>query len=194
VLPDLARRGGGAAELEEFLTADATHRGPARRRSVADVLADLGLQLHCEPGRSAYDQCGLTLARVCFVKRSPGGAWLVGLDANRSSLAIPDRELFLDPVVLPAAAGTGGAVGVHLVGNLCHPADILSRHLVRLEAMPVAGDVLAFPNTAAYVMDFTESSTLLQRTAAKVAVARRGDRWRWWRDEDYEPALPEARP
>ena len=48
----------------------------------------------------------------------------MGLDANRSSLGIPDRELFLDPVVLPAEAGTGGAVGVHLVGNLCHPADI----------------------------------------------------------------------
>ncbi len=181
LLPALARRDAGALELEEFLTAQTRGRG---RSTVADAVTDHGLQLQCEPGRSMYDQCGLTLAKVTFVKRSPRGAWLVGLDANRTALNVPDREVFLDPVVLPAThgpgaaamvAGQGGeAVGVHLVGNLCHPADLLARHLVRMATLPAPGDVLAFPNTASYVMDFAESATLLHRTAPKVAAARRG--------------------
>jgi diaminopimelate decarboxylase len=191
LLPDFAVPRDGPAELAAFLASTMTRHG---RRPVADFLVENDLELHLEPGRALLDQAGLTLARVNFVKRTPGGAWLVGLDANRSALDSTDREFFPDPVLLPGAPTptevSQDPVGAYLGGNLCHPADLLSRHVTRFERRPRAGDSLAFLNTAGYVMDFTESATLLQRTATKVALARQQGRWRWWRDEDYQPALP----
>lgn len=202
-LPHFGLRHDGPAELEAFLTSRMTSFG---RREVATFLAENELELHLEPGRALLDQTGLTLARVSFVKRTPAGARLVGLDANASSLDTGDREFFTDPIVLlrtgtaspegalPAEGGTRdepGPVGAYLGGNLCHPGDLLTRHLTRLDRLPAPGDAVAFVNTAGYTMDFRESATLLQRTAAKVALTWTGGRWRWWRDEDYVPVPPD---
>lgn len=206
-LPDFALRDDGPTQLGDFLGATMSRHG---RRQIAAFLVENDLELHLEPGRALLDQAGLTLARVDFVKTTPAGTRLVGLDANRSSLDATDREFFPDPLLLPRSTGApqapgppgpdrpppapdrpppapDGPVGAYFGGNLCHPADLVTRHLTRLDRAPAPGDAVAFVNTAGYAMDFTESATLLQRTAAKVAVAHRGGRWRWWRDEDYPP-------
>ena len=53
--------------------------------------------------------------------------------------------------------------------------------------MPEEGDVIAFTNTAPYMMDFTESETLMHPVAEKVAVWNDGTRTRWARDSQYQP-------
>lgn len=185
------------AELTAFL--DTPLRGQAGRR-LGEFLVENLIEVHIEPGRAMYDQVGLTLARVTAVKHTPGGEWLVGLDMNRSNLDGTDREFFVDPIVLarvaPAAplVDSGGPVGVYFGGNLCLPGDLILRHKTFLDRLPVAGDVVVFPNTAAYFMDFAESATLMQRTAAKVAVVVDGGRVRWARDDDYAPILRGATP
>ncbi len=83
--------------------------------------------------------------------------------------------------------GRRGPVGVHLVGNLCLEADLITRRLVFLPRLPRAGDVLAFVNTAGYAMDFHAHQAQRQPSARTVAVEREGDSWRWCPDEDYWP-------
>jgi diaminopimelate decarboxylase len=193
-MPDFAVHEDGATQLDAFLSARMTRHG---RRGIATFLAENDLELHLEPGRALLDQAGLTLARVSFTKFTATGQQLIGLDANRTALDSTDREFFADPLLLPRPdtpddpddpADQDGPVGVYLGGNLCHPADLITRHLTRLDRLPRPGEALAFVNTAAYAMDFAESATLLQRTGAKVALDHRDGRWRWWRDEDYPPA------
>lgn len=180
------------AELAAFLATPMTRHGG---RDLGTFLAENLVELHVEPGRAMYDQLGLTAARVNFTKPTARGEWLVGLDMNRSNLDVVDREFFVDPILIPrSGAGTpqpgADPVGVYFGGNLCLPGDLILRHKTFLDRLPEAGDLVVFPNTAGYFMDFTESETLLQRVAPKVAVApgRRG--LSWWRDEDYVPVGP----
>jgi diaminopimelate decarboxylase len=88
-----------------------------------------------------------------------------------------------------AEADVPAPCAAYLLGNLCLPDDLVSRRLVPFPRPPRPGDLLAFPNTAGYFMDFSESQTLLQRTAAKVAVDRRAGRWSWSRDELFDPLV-----
>jgi diaminopimelate decarboxylase len=47
--------------------------------------------------------------------------------------------------------------------------------------------VVAFINTAPYMMDFTESETLMQPIAEKVAVWKEGNKFKWAMDRKYLP-------
>lgn len=171
-------------ELDEFLTAPFTPHG----RTVADFLIENMIELHLEPGRSLFDQMGLTAARVNFTKRTVKGEWLVGLDMNRSNLDVTDREFFVDPILLSSTMNpTHSPVSVFFGGNLCLPGDIVYRHRTFLDRLPESDDVVVFPNTAGYFMDFIESETLLQRIAPKVAVTSTAGDLSWARDEDYTP-------
>ncbi len=72
---------------------------------------------------------------------------------------------------------------------MCTPADIITHHKTFPDALPEAGDLVAFANTGAYLMDFFESETLEQRVAEKVAVVRTPTGLRWYRDRCYDPLL-----
>jgi diaminopimelate decarboxylase len=82
------------------------------------------------------------------------------------------------------------------MGNLCLEADLVTRRTVFLPRLPHPGDLLAFPNTAAYCMDFTATRAQRQPLARKVAVVPHHGRpeggegdgaWRWCLDEQYWP-------
>ena len=89
----------------------------------------------------------------------------------------------------PSGSGddTTGAFAVHLMGNLCLEADLITRRTVFLPRLPRPGDLLAFVNTAGYCMDFGATHAQQQPVARKVAVHRQGGRWRWCLDEEYWP-------
>ncbi|RSS15833.1 Y4yA family PLP-dependent enzyme [Streptomyces sp. WAC08401] len=186
----------GPGYLDELLSLPA----PVLGREPGTLLLEHLHDLHIEPGRSLVDQCGLSLARVLDV-RSTGeepGAHLVRLGMNAGDVSLEEHGVLMDPVLLPrgdarqddgreGGEGAGGPVGVHLVGNLCLEADLITRRLVFLPRLPRAGDVLAFVNTAGYAMDFHAHQAQRQPSARTVAVEREGDSWRWCPDEDYWP-------
>lgn len=76
---------------------------------------------------------------------------------------------------------------MYLTGNLCLEADLITRRLVQLPALPAPGDLLAFANTAGYAMDFRAHHALYQPTARKVAVYQQDGSWRWRLDREYWP-------
>ncbi len=97
----------------------------------------------------------------------------------------------MDPLLVPASpvADAPAAQGhpVHLLGNLCLEADLITRRTVYLPTLPRVGDLLAFANTAGYFMDFSADHALHQPVARTVAAWQDNARWRWCLDEQYWP-------
>ncbi|MGP2441740.1 Y4yA family PLP-dependent enzyme [Streptomyces sp. JW3] len=179
----------GPDYLEELLTRPA----PVLGRSPATLLLEHLHDLYIEPGRALVDQCGLSLARVLDVRPTGDDRHLVRLGMNAGDVSLEEHGVLVDPVLLPrggpadaAEAGTG-PVGVHLVGNLCLEADLITRRVVFLPRLPRAGDLLAFVNTAGYAMDFHAHRAQRQPVARTVAAERADGSWRWCLDEDYWP-------
>ncbi len=185
---DHARPSCGAAEFDALMNTKLAVFG---HMSAAQMISDCLLELYIEPGRSLLDQAGITLGQVNFVKPSAHGETLVGLGMNRSNMHSTHQKLLTDPVVIhrdPAACKPCGD-GVYYVGNLCLSYDMITYNKTFPDLVPQAGDLVAFINTAAYIMDFVESETLYQKVADKVAVIRDDERFRWFTDAQYRPAL-----
>jgi diaminopimelate decarboxylase len=179
----------GPGYLDELLSLP----GPSLGRPLATLLLEHLYDLHIEPGRALVDQCGLSLARVLDVRRTGEGAgeYLVRLGMNAGDVSLEEHGVLVDPVLLPRTGPGGeseaGPVGVHLVGNLCLEADLITRRTVFLPRLPRAGDLLAFANTAGYAMDFHAHHAQRQPVARSVAVTREGGSWHWCLDEEYWP-------
>ncbi len=181
----------GPEFLEQILC---TPLADFERRTVAQVLNDLMIELWIEPGRALLDQCGLTLARALFVKSSAQGEWLVGLDMNRSQLSSVEDEMFCDPLVIYRSDaredGYEATQGVYFVGNLCQEHDLIYRHKTFLLRLPTRDDLVIFVNTAAYHMDFNESESIKHPVAKKLIVVPRDQTtFSFYEDQTYHPLL-----
>jgi diaminopimelate decarboxylase len=157
--------------------------------SYADVIRDSLLELYIEPGRAMLDQCGITLARVAFVKESTWGETLVGLEMNRSNIHSLNIKNLCEPFIIPRDAKKNkiNSKGMYFVGNLCLAYDMVQYNKVYLDIAPEEGDIIAFINTAPYMMDFTESETIMHPVANKVAVWQEDNEFKWAADEKFIP-------
>lgn len=152
---------------------------------VADILRDSLIDLDIEPGKGMLDQCGLTLGEVMFHKESGRGENLVGLDMNRTNKQAAEQKILTSPIIIyrNRARNKKSCGGVFYMGNLCLSYDILQYNKTYPEFLPEEGDVVAFPNTAAYAMDFSESESLMQPLARKIVVLQDGNNWQYFPDE-----------
>ncbi|MFI6144839.1 Y4yA family PLP-dependent enzyme [Streptomyces sp. NPDC051109] len=176
----------GAGYLDALLSQPA----PTLGRGLGTLLLESLYDLYTEPGRALADQCGLSLARVLEVRHPDAGPALVRLAMNASDVALEDHGILMDPVLVSREGGPAGPpepVGVHLMGNLCLEADLITRRTVFLPRLPRPGDLLGFANTAGYCMDFGVTRAQQQPVARKVAVRQTQGSWRWCLDEEYWP-------
>ncbi len=178
----------GAGDLASYL---ATPLPAFNDMKMVDILKDCLLELYVEPGRALLDQAGITIGRVNHIKKSMQGETLVNLDMNRSNMHSTHQKLLTDPVIIRRHRGPKKACpeGVYYTGNLCLAYDMITYNKTFPDFLPEPGDLVVFINTAAYIMDFVESETLNQRVAEKVSVIERDGRFRWFRDEIYNPAV-----
>jgi diaminopimelate decarboxylase len=158
--------------------------------SIATFLRDNSIQLWIEPGRSLVDQVGLTIGKVASIRRSSQGDCLVCLEMKRQDLCFLDQEFFVDPIILYGDARPEKAdlsIPVYFAGNLCLESDLIYRHQTFLNKLPQAGDLVVFPNTAGYFMDFSACEAIMHPRADKVAVYKNNERLEWTRDDQYQP-------
>jgi diaminopimelate decarboxylase len=156
------------------------------------LLSESVLELWIEPGRALLDQVGLTVAEVLSVRRSEQGHPLVVLRMNRSNLNAFELTLLTDPILLPRKVSAEPCDhGYFLTGNLCVANELLTPRSIHFGQRVAPGDLIAFANTAPYIMDFAESPTLHQPVARKVAVWFREHETKWALDEEYRPYLKE---
>jgi diaminopimelate decarboxylase len=115
------------------------------------------------------------------------------LDMNRSHMHSTHQKLLTDPIVLHRDRKVCRPCpdGVFYVGNLCVSYDIIQYNKSFPALLPQPGDLVAFINTAPYIMDFIESNTLHQNLAQKVAIGPDG---RWHQDEKFKPAVERSLP
>lgn len=177
----------GSALLKEIL---AGKLRPFDKCSLGETLRNNQIELWLEPGRALLDLAGITLARVGSLKGP--NADIVGLEMKRQDLAFLDQEIFVDPILL-SSFNNGDSKqhsGYFLAGNLCLENDLLFRRKVFLKARPKKGDLFAFINTAAYMMDFSATNSIMQPPARRVAAVENIDERRqltWMLDEKYSP-------
>ena len=141
--------------------------------SVADALRARELELRCEPGRALLDGCGMTVARVEFRKQRSDGTWLIGLAMNRTQVRSTSDDFMVDPLLLrPSGADEPTEqIEAYLVGAYCIERELLSwRRFSFLEGVAV-GDLVAFPNTAGYLMHILESASHQIPLARNLVVA-----------------------
>ncbi|PXX70695.1 diaminopimelate decarboxylase [Nocardia tenerifensis] len=180
--------------LHDLLTTALERHGG---RTVAEIASDNLLELWLEPGKSLVDHAGATVARVEFVKEIADGSVLVNVDLSRDSVTPADQEVMVDPIILPvpgAASDRGGAsrpetgyVGVYFAGHLCLERDLITNHKVWLPRRPNPGDLVVFPNTAAYHMDLSAATASMRPPPIKLAVVQRDNDFQVCRDAEYEP-------
>lgn len=174
-------------------------------RTVAQVVGDNLLDLWLEPGKALVDHAGITVATVEFVKELANGTVLVNVDLSRDSVTPADQEVMVDPIVLRGAADgpapaecpaashpvtESGPVGVYFAGRLCLERDLITNHKVWLPERPQPGDLVVFPNTAAYHMDLSAASASMHPPTAKLAVSHHASGFQVVGDTDYEPHVP----
>jgi diaminopimelate decarboxylase len=171
-------------ELDRWLSFRLPSFGNA---TFADIVRDSLLKLSIEPGRGMLDQCGVTLGRVAYTKYSACGERLAGLEMNRSNIHSNHFKQLTEPLVIPRGQGVENlsSEGVYYTGNLCLSFDMLQYNKTYPAFLPQAGDLVVFMNTAAYMMDFTESETLMQPVARKIALTNEQNAWRACPDEEY---------
>lgn len=152
--------------------------------SIASALRSARIQLRCEPGRSLLDGCGITLAEVAFTKHRSDGVPLVGLHMNRTQCRSTSADFLVDPVLVHAARPQRERTfeSAFLVGAYCIEEELLLRRRFEFPVGVAAGDLVAFPNTAGYLMHIVESASHQLPLAANVL-------WdgRQWVADDIDP-------
>lgn len=174
--------------LDDLLAAPLEGHGG---RTFAQIAAENMLEIWLEPGKALVDHTGITLASVEFVKRAADGSVLVNLDLSRDAVTPADQEVMVDPLVLPGNAPRApetGRTGVYFAGRLCLERDLITNHKVWPAMHPQPGDLVVFPNTAAYHMDLSAASASMHAPPPKLAVTHNGQGFRICRDAEYEPA------
>lgn len=177
----------GAPYLAQLLKA----KLPRFNHDVGTVLSECLIELYIEPGKALLDHCGMTCASVLDVKESARGEVVVILDMNKSNLNSAEMEHMVDPILIKKnhEQRPDAPDGVYLAGNLCSYSDMIYKHKTFFDCVPQPGDVMVFPNTAGYLMDFVESHMLQQPIAEKIAVVKTSKNMEWCKDSLYTPIL-----
>jgi diaminopimelate decarboxylase len=107
---------------------------------------------------------------------------------NRSNINAFELSLLTDPVLIPSLAyELSSPMSYFLTGNLCVANELLTPRMIHFRRPVIPGDILAFCNTAPYIMDFAESRTLHQPVARKIAGYFEGKKLTWSLDDEYQP-------
>ena len=152
-------------------------------RTVAEMINDFGLELWIEPGRALLDDVGLNISKVNFTKVVDNKT-LVGLEMNKNQMLMGDHEIFVDPIVL----NDEEKKEVFFIGNLCLENDFMFKRKLYVNE-PRVDDIVVFPNTAGYYMDFEESESIMHSKKPKVVIKKEESGFKFYLDDRYNPFI-----
>ena len=131
-----------------------------RVQVVSDAVRERHIELRCEPGRSLLDGCGVTAARVHYVKQRQDGEALIGLGMNRTQCRSTSDDFLIDPILLPTGSvNRPGPLQGYLVGAYCIERELITLRKMNFPDGVSVGDIVVLPNTAGYLMHILESSS-----------------------------------
>lgn len=129
---------------------------------------DLDLEIWIEPGKYLLDQAGITIMKIIDIK-TRNQENILFVEGNFTNLWSDKYELFIDPFLLKRnrLENQMEKKGYFISGNLCLDIDMIFNHKVFLPRVDV-GDLLIFPNTASYRMDFVSAQPISQPLPKKL--------------------------
>jgi len=190
----------GSLSLYQFYQSEEKHdyldklldsKVPGFNKKFKSLLQENMLELIIEPGRALLDEAGFTVTKPNFVKFSETGEKLIGLEMNQTNLNTQRWEFMVDPIILKNSKEQSKRLaekdeGVFFLGNLCLETDIIQKHKTYLEENLNEKDLIIFPNTAAYHMDFGEATPIQKKTAQKAVIYQNeGKEFEWILDDRY---------
>lgn len=169
---------GTPAEMKEVLASLSTAPGPDGR-SAATFFAENDLTLLLEPGTALLDNCGVTLFEVVEAKMGGNKTPCVVIDGNIYNLASQFRPYLTDPILIQSTRklSDGSPFSGFVLGNMCREEDFMLMRKVSLQMTPQPGDLLAFPNTAAYRSDFEDARPHAHNTVKSFVALQVRDQW-----------------
>ena len=154
--------------------------------SVAERLRAVGEPtLYVEPGRSLLGNSGVTVAEVMGVKEVEGNTVVIlnlGIVNHGTVLVTPD----IYPMSVFPKKDDDQPVEVFVAGRLCFTGDMISKVKIRLNRLPVRGDMIVIGMTGAYCADHFASNSCGFPRPAKVALKEDGSFEVWRKGETYE--------
>ncbi|MGW4770951.1 decarboxylase [Nocardia sp. NPDC004278] len=136
----------------------------------------------------------LVLPSIAHMPSSAPGPAAPGRDGTVADDGVTPLRSAADTMPALRPAPESGPVGVYFAGRLCLERDLITNHKVWLPECPRQGDLVVFPNTAAYHMDLSAASASMHPLPAKLAVVHRSGSFQVYRDADYEPLIPVGLP
>lgn len=152
-------------------------------RKVSEIINDFGLEVWIEPGRALLDNVGLTVSTINFIKVVDNKT-LVGIEMNKNQILMGDHEIFVDPIVL----NNNEKIPAFIIGNLCLENDFIFKRQVNINK-PMEKDLIVFPNTAGYYMDFEESESIMHSKKTKVVLKKEDNGFKCYLDDKYNPFI-----
>ncbi|NTG51605.1 Y4yA family PLP-dependent enzyme [Agrobacterium rhizogenes] len=130
-------------------------------RSIANYFREENLSLALEPGRALADQAAVSVFRISRVKALGPDTAVIFVEGSSFSACETwfASEFLIDPIIVPVAAYTPAdtPIKAYLAGHSCLDEDVLTNRWLDFPAVPRAGDLLVYANTAGYQMDLLEN-------------------------------------
>lgn len=159
-----------------------------RGRSLAELMTENGFSIAVEPGFAMLQQCGLTLFKVVGIKEAADGTPLILVNGNIYNLSQGVTEILYDPILIPQEVDEDDEVfEANIIGNMCREEDIITKRRIAFPQMPCEGDLICFPNTAAYNMDFEDTNPHQHPTGRRFVAQKNGAGWNILSEENYNP-------
>ena len=76
---------------------------------------------------------------------------------NRTQCRTSSDDFLVDPILIPSSSEPTDAMSGYLVGAYCTESELLTLRKLHFPEGVRRGDLIAFPNTAGYLMHFLES-------------------------------------
>jgi diaminopimelate decarboxylase len=143
---------------------------------VVPRVAEAGLRLILEPGRSIVGEAGILVSQVLYVKRS-GPKIFVIMDGGMTDLIRPSHYQGFHRIEPVISREDAAHEVVDVVGPICETGDFLARD--RMLQMPSHGDLLALHTVGAYGFVMASNYNARPKPAevvvdgAEVTLARR---------------------
>lgn len=148
-------------------------------------------RLILEPGRALLGTAGITIARVItvkYVRENLVVAVDMGINNHGTNLVTPD----IFPMEILPSRPSDTPVEAFIAGRLCFTGDMISKVKVRLNRLPVRGDLLRIGHTGAYCADHFASNSCGFPRPAKIAIDQDGSIEIWRERESYKSVFDEV--
>lgn len=133
------------------------------------LIRDLMLELYVETGRFLLNQVGITLFKITEVEEEDN-YFKVIVDGNYMNISA-EQDIMIDPFLIKnVTSNKKENCECFIFGNLCLENDILFKRKISFDQKPEVGDLLVVANTAAYKMDYSDSSFIHHKAPERVIL------------------------